>query len=621
MKQLALIIRVFVLSHWKVISATCALSLALIGINILPLAIIAAILHVLFGKLGTVAGQENASTIVHGPSTLPLNSLDIAVWNDYLAYNLDAAVNSLGTSTFVVLVGLLYIAVVFITKCGDLLMAYLLLKLRSQIAHDMIKNLFYHICNLSLDFFNKRRTGDLLSRMWNDTNNLSIEVHQLVFAFFSALPVVLFFWSILIITSVHLALAAVLVFAVSAALNQFIARRTRKAIVTANDALGDVGAKVSEVFSSMIVVKAFDSAERENRAVTEQIDRHFRYGFVIGFFKRLQASANGFFQAITTVIILIVGVYMVVDGSMTVSTLILYFAVMNKVQGATHELLDTFGKIQRARGYAERVFDIMSESSSVPEGHRNVDGFGNVIEFKNVSFSYAGTDAVLHDFNLTLRKGQTVAIVGHSGSGKSTLISLLLRFYDPQQGEILFDGMNIKVFRQASYRRLFGVVTQDPILFHETIRNNIAYAASDENVSDEAIERAAVLANAHDFILRFREGYETVIGDRGAQLSGGQRQRITLARAVLREPQIIVLDEATSALDSESEQQIQEALERYLVGRTALIVAHRLSTVRNADRIVVLDHGRIVGDGTHEELLKDSQIYSDLYRLQVTNGA
>ena len=333
--------------------------------------------------------------------------------------------------------------------------------------------------------------------------------------------------------------------------------------------------------------------------------------------KQQLASPMSEFLGISAIsVVLIFGGMLVMRGTMSASWFVAYIAAFSQITRPLRAIIDQFANINQGLAAGERIFSIIDARSEVQDkaGARTLDRFRHTLEFRNVSFSYDDAREVLHDISFTVHKGETVALVGPSGGGKSTIRALIPRYYDPQQGEILIDGVSLRDYTQESLRAHMGIVSQDTVLFNDTIRNNIAMGRTD--ITYERIEAAARVANAHDFIVECPEGYDTNIGDRGSKLSGGQRQRISIARAVLRNPEILILDEATSALDTESEKLVQEALTSLLKGRTSIVIAHRLSTIHNADRIIVIEHGRIAEQGTHAELLARGGIYAKLIELQ-----
>ncbi|HSJ31941.1 MAG TPA: ABC transporter ATP-binding protein, partial [Longimicrobiales bacterium] len=335
--------------------------------------------------------------------------------------------------------------------------------------------------------------------------------------------------------------------------------------------------------------------------------------------ERIRALASPLSEtmgAIGTVLLLWFGGRMVVEGQLTAGAFIAFIAISLKLYQPVKWLTKFPSMVQPGLSAADRIFEFLDTPIEMVDspGARRFESVSDAIRFEDVSFSYTADAPVLANVSLTARRGTVTALVGPSGAGKTTLVDLVARFYDPTGGRITIDGIDIRDYSVKSLRRRMGVVTQETVLFHDTVRANIAYALPD--ATQEAVERAARAANAHEFIMQMADGYDTVLGERGTRLSGGQRQRIAIARAILRDPPILIFDEATSALDSESERLVQEAIEHLLEGRTVFVIAHRLSTILNADQIVAMDGGRVVQHGTHDELLAEGGLYRKLYRLQ-----
>jgi ATP-binding cassette, subfamily B, bacterial MsbA len=621
MKDLTFLIKRYVLGRWPAILYATGLSFVLTVLETAPLIFLMAILHVLTKRLGDSV-KSNGDVIDVIPE-VPWG-FDIGAWNGYLTSRLDYLVTDLGELNFVMIATGFYLFAVVANKGVEFVMTFILWRLRCLVNHDISRSLFHHVCNLSMDFFHRNRTGELVSRLTNDTFGIGSEIYSLIFTFFRSLPVAAFYWLVLFNTHFVLSLGIVVLYFVSAGVSYVIGKRMRKALSAANNTLGDVGAKLNEVLGSMLVVKAFNAEVHESDSYGELMDQNFHNAMWVGVWKRTLGTVQSLIQSVTVAIVLMGSVMLTIAGELEFTTFILFFAVLTKVQAPSRELLNIVSKIQSVQGHARRVIKIMNERSSVIDGNQDLETFAQSIEYKDVTFAYDGPDgksedetpAAINGVNLTIRKGEVIGIVGTSGSGKSTLVNLMLRFYDPSTGEILLDGKNIKEFNQSKFRRLFGVVTQEPILFNDTISNNIAYAAREEEVDHGRVVEAARLAHADEFIKSWKDGYDTIIGDRGTRLSGGQRQRLTLARALLRNSSVLILDEATSSLDSETEEIIRRALEDYFADRTVLIVAHRLSTLRHVDRIVVIENGRIVEEGSHKELMELGGSYARLSRLQ-----
>jgi subfamily B ATP-binding cassette protein MsbA len=379
------------------------------------------------------------------------------------------------------------------------------------------------------------------------------------------------------------------------------------------DRLGDVTAALQEALANMRIIKAYSAEKVETAKFSKHTSDHFRAGMKYWSISHLINPINEIFAITALVIVLFNGGHMVYGGQVQPADLITFIVMLFALMSPVATVSGLYAQVQRGLAAATEVSKIFDEAPAVASGQKSVASFSSAIELRNVSFSYAN-EPTLHSIDLRIPHGETIALVGPSGSGKSTLADLILRFYDPNKGDILFDGTDIREFDTSSYRKLFGVVTQESMLFNDTVRNNITYGLHD--ISDERVQEAARIANAEEFILRMPEKYNTLIGDRGTRLSGGERQRVAIARAVLRNPEILIFDEATSALDSESEHIVQQAIERLLANRTAIIIAHRLSTIQMADTIVVLEKGHIVQTGNHNELVQGTGLYRRLYEIQ-----
>ena len=395
-----------------------------------------------------------------------------------------------------------------------------------------------------------------------------------------------------------------------------IGKRLRHPAQRGQERMGDLVSVMEESLTGVKAVKsynAFGYIREKFRAINGEMSN-----ILLSMARKQQlASPMSEFLGITAIsVVLVFGGALVMNGSMSASGFVAYIAAFSQLTRPLRSFIDQFANINQGIAAGERIFSIIDAKSSVEDKPNalKLGEFRDKIEFKNISFSYDGQREILHNISFEVRKGETVALVGPSGGGKSTLSELIPRFYDPVCGEILVDGRPLSDYNQESVREHMGIVSQDTILFNDTIRNNIAMGRL--SASNEQIEAAARVANAHDFIMQTEQGYDTNIGDRGMKLSGGQRQRLSIARAVLKNPEILILDEATSALDTESEKLVQEALTTLLEGRTSVVIAHRLSTIHNADRIIVIDSGRIAEQGTHSELMARGGIYAKLIEMQ-----
>lgn len=606
-------IRRYLLVHWKKIGVALLFSFALVALAPLSLAIFGAVMQIVLGN------TEVGTGIASGASLLSLQipwGFDLKKWIGYFNDVSICLIAQWGRQQLVFVLCLIFLVLNLITKAMGILSQYLLWDVRCKAAQSMSQDIFRHVCNLSMDFFDRTRVGELISRLNSDAYLLGKHLYNIVTALLQSLPVAILFWFVLFQTNFQFTLIVIAVFSATVLVSYQISLRIRHAIVSANNALGDMGAFMQETFSGIAVVKAYNAEAFEHKRFSFALSENIRCAIRMGALERINKPMEDMIYSVALSLIVIYSLSLILSGNMQTSTLVLYVYVLSKVRGPTSDLLGIITDVQSALGAANKIFQILQERSSVTEGALASVVFAKEIQFRGLSFGYGQDDLVLKDVDLTIRKGEMVAVVGSSGAGKSTLINLILRFYDPTEGAILLDGVDIRQYRQKPYRHLFGVVTQETILFNATVRDNIAYGREGDDICAAEIINAAKAANAHDFISEMENGYDTFIGDRGVRLSGGQCQRLAIARAVLRDPLILIFDEATSSLDSESERLVQDAIDRLLKGRTAIIIAHRLSTIRKADRIVVLDKGRIVEEGTHDQLLANSGLYRRLNELQ-----
>lgn len=494
---------------------------------------------------------------------------------------------------------------------------YFLAPVRNGIVRDFRQKMVNKMLDLPLSFFSNERKGDLMSRFTADVQEIEwsivgvmeaivrepiVIIGSLAFMLYISPSLTVFVFGLLIFTGLIIG---------------GIGRSLRKQSGEAQSRLGYIVSLVEETLGGLRIIKGFNAEgyqrerfARENHAYARTLTRIYR--------RRDIASPLSEFLGIAVVSVLLWhGSKQVFTGSLSAETFITFLYAFFNVIDPAKSFSSAIYSIRKGMGAVERVQSVLQADLVIHDAADAlpVQTFDEKIEFRNVSFQYRNAErSALENIDLVIPRGKIVALVGASGAGKSTVADLLPRFYDVSEGQILLDGRDIRQLRTRDLRSLMGIVSQEAVLFNDTVRNNIAFGT--ENVSDEAIEAAAKAANAHEFIIQIPEGYGANIGDRGSKLSGGQRQRLTIARALLRNPPILILDEATSALDSESEQLVQHALERLLENRTALVIAHRLSTVQDADEIIVLDQGRIVERGSHEKLLREGHIYRKLVELQ-----
>jgi len=492
---------------------------------------------------------------------------------------------------------------------------YLTISLEQSVLFRVRNDLYGRMQTLPLSFFAKQKTGHLISRITNDVTNLrGIVVGSLASIIQNGLMAIISI-GIMFLTSWKLALLTIVLVPANVLLIGGISRKLRKGSLRAQERMADMTAVLQETISGVRVVKAFGMESFEQNKFQFFNLKYFKEYLKMRRYAELASPMSETLGAVASVVILWYGGKLVIRENLDPANLMLFIGAMLWVINPIRNLSKLNSVIQEGLASGDRVFQIIDAPSEDEDtGTATVSGFREEIVYEKVTFGYGRGVDVLRDVNFRIRRGAVVAIVGPSGAGKSTIADLLPRFYRPTSGRILIDGVDISTIRLASLRALMGIVTQETILFNDTIRNNIAYGMTD--CSEEEVVRASTAANAHEFITAMPKGYETVIGDRGAQLSGGQRQRIAIARALLKNPQILILDEATSSLDVESEALVQEAIDRLVRGRTTLVIAHRLSTIRNADVIIVVGDGRIQQIGSHEELIRADGIYRKLYHMQ-----
>jgi ATP-binding cassette, subfamily B, bacterial MsbA len=479
--------------------------------------------------------------------------------------------------------------------------------------------LYTHLHQLSMSFFNSERKGNLVSTIINDVKVVQESLSIGMYGIFRDPPQIFLFILVLFFFDWQLSLFVCILLPITGFLITRLGNMLKRESKLAQERMADVISVLTETLSNVRVVKAFRMENSEIQKFNHHTTSYFKTMRGIQRRKNMASPLTEFLGVITVAIILWYIGRNVINGTtaMTPGALLLYIGIIVQMLPSLKSFGLVFNTIQEGSAAANRILAILDIEPQIVDKPAAVQigTFKNDIKFENVLFRYDTGDVVLKNINCVIRSGETVAIVGPSGSGKSTMVDLIPRFYDVVEGRVLIDGLDVRDVSMDSLRSLMGIVTQETILFNDSVRNNIAYGNQD--VAFEKIVEAAKIANAHDFIMALPDGYETFIGDRGVKLSGGERQRLSLARAILKNPPILILDEATSALDTESEILVQQAIERLMVDRTSIIIAHRLSTVQRADLILVIDDGRIVESGKHDELIaRSDSVYKKLYELQ-----
>ena len=534
--------------------------------------------------------------------------------------NFNKIVESGGRKEAIKFVCIVIVASVFFSNLFRYLSAIIIAKIRVKIVTNIRNELFNKILAFKINFFTNKKKGDVVSRLTSDIQQIENSVINSIRVLFKEPALLLGLFFILSTISVELTLYTIFLIPISGAIISYIAKHLKIKAAYSQTALGRINNVISESLDGIRIIKLFTANWFVNKKFKEEVDDYGKQN--ISMYKRFElASPISEFLGVATVAgILLIGGSMVLDKSSDISAseFIAFIIIFSQVLNPAKAISDAFNTIQRGLASADRTFEYIDKTIIVEEddGTQKIEKLESKISFNDVSFAYE-TDKVLNKISFNIKKGEKIALIGPSGSGKSTIIDLLSKFYKVQTGEIQIDGKNINTYDTYSLRTMMGVVTQESIVFHDTITNNITFG--NKNINMEKIINAAKIANAYEFINKLENKFDTIIGERGLKLSGGQRQRLCIARAIYKNPPILILDEATSSLDSESEKVVQNAIENVMENRTSIIIAHRLSTVINVDKIILIDEGKIVGIGNHKDLIKNSEMYKKLIQMQNLN--
>ena len=556
------------------------------------------------------------------PTSEPVFEFSQKGITEWLTWTLFRFKTDYGVMKCLLVVSVGYVGCSLLSNVSRYMGMYFLSPIRNGLVQRVRNDMYHKITILPVSFFHKRRRGDLLSRMSNDLADVEWSVVSSLQMLVKDPINVLVFGVTLIFVSPKMVLVAVLVLPVTMWLIGKIGKSLKRNSTKGQSQLGDVFSILEETVSGIRVIKSFGNEGRMRRRFAQSNEEYTNRMTKVVYRREMGSPLVEILGTVVLAGVLIFGSNLVIDGGLRVSVLVFFIIVFARILPPIKAVITAYYNLQKGSAAARRIFEVIDADEGITEQENAVviDSFADKVEYKDVSFSYneeGNSDSavyVLSDINLVIPKGKTIAIVGPSGAGKTTLVDLLPRFYDCEKGQIFIDGNEIKTLNIDSLRRLTGIVSQNCILFNDSVFNNIAFGI--EHATMAQVEEAARIANAHEFIMETEDGYQTMVGDRGCRLSGGQRQRISIARAILKNPPILILDEATSALDTESERLVQDALEKLMRSRTTIAIAHRLSTIKNADEINVLHEGQIIETGTHEELIQRNGYYKKLHDMQ-----